>query len=103
MASDGVLEGLVMKHETARRWTARRWTARHWSSRSVMKQMARDGQLINGAMDGSRLAMNRMACDGRLDEGAMDGTAMDCSKAWWWSTGGQLVDGRLNVGAINGY
>ena len=78
MASDGVLEGLVMKHETARRWTARRWTARRWSSRSAMKQMARDGRLINGAMDGLRLAMKRMACDGQLGNGA----TMDCSKAW---------------------
>ena len=24
---DGVLEGLAMKHEMARRWTARQWTA----------------------------------------------------------------------------
>jgi hypothetical protein len=33
----------------------------------------------------------------------MYGSAMECSKAWWWSTGGRLVDGGLNVGAIDGY
>ena len=100
--NDGVLEGLTMKREMARRWTTWRWTTRRWSSRSAMKQMARNGRLSDGAMDGLRSAMNRMACDGQLGDGAMDGSAMECLNAWWWRTG-RLVDGQLNVGAIDGY
>ena len=60
-----------------------------------------NGWRDDGVLEGLR--MKWMACDGRLGEGAMDGTAIERSKAWWWSTGGQLVHGRLNVRAIDGY